>query len=153
MIISFHETTKRYFYNSTTALGFFRCLILRMRIVALMIEKITLKSPTPNFLKPENLPVNVGNVSAFCGSSSLIFFKILSASSLSIFFRSREADFLKAILWFKFFPHVLYSNNRISDIMQPVVSNLQISDFRQIGFQCFLDMKRFWPFCFFRYFR
>jgi len=147
-----------------------------------MIEKITLKSPTRNFLKPENLPVNNdgfvkshhrahgrarksmgclatrwfvrkpkitlfgfceqkvhgrtfygsinnGNVSAFWGSSSSILLKILSACSLSIFLRSRETDFLNAILQFKFFPHVLNGNNRISGIMQTIISNLQISDF------------------------
>jgi len=63
-----------------------------------MIEKITLKSPTLNFLRPENLPVSVGKVSAFCGSSDSILFKILLACSLSIFLRSRETDFLNAVL-------------------------------------------------------
>ena len=63
-----------------------------------MIENITRKSPTRNFLKPENLPDNTGKVSAFSGSSSSIFFNILVAWSLSIFLRSRATDFLKAIL-------------------------------------------------------
>ncbi len=50
-----------------------------------MIEKIILKSPTLNFLKPENLPVNIGKVSALGGSSShcsAIFSNQLCADSI-----------------------------------------------------------------------
>lgn len=63
-----------------------------------MMAKIALKSPTLNFLKPENLPVNVGKMLAFSGSSDSILFKIIFACSLSILLRSREIDFLNAIL-------------------------------------------------------
>jgi len=57
-----------------------------MRAVSPKIEKITLKSPTLNFLSPENFPDNTGKVSAFPGSSTSILSKIFLTYSLSIYF-------------------------------------------------------------------